>query len=133
MRQLLACHKAIAWLRQTWLAALLGLALGLILGAIGGSLLGGLIYAVSRADAVGVVVGWASGLGLCGVVLRWWLRAWQRGRALAERDCAAKVKEVLAEFPEEAQAFGGAAALRDREIVQELVRDLEASRPGAAR
>jgi hypothetical protein len=72
-----------------------------------------------------VLIGALIGLGTCGANL--WLRLhfWRKERVQAEHALATKIDEVLQEFPQESQQWGGRGALREREIVQELLRDLE--------
>jgi hypothetical protein len=49
----------------------------------------------------------------------------RKGRAKAAQKIAAGIEELAAEFPQEVQSWGGAAVLRDKDIVREVLRQLE--------
>jgi hypothetical protein len=77
------------------------------------------------------VLGVVGGLGL--FVTAFWLRirVWRKARARAEKDLAAKIDELLAEFPSECQTWGGRTALQEPDVVREVIRELEAVRGGS--
>ena len=67
-----------------------------------------------------------TGLSLFVAMIYWRLWLWRRGRARAEQNLTARIDQLIADFPYEVQTCGGAAVLREQEIVRELVRQLEA-------
>jgi hypothetical protein len=81
-----------------------------------------------RARNTGITSGLAAGAGVLvlSIALAVWLR-WRAG-ARAKRALAARIDELVAEFPQEVSCLGGPSALRDRAIVRQLLRDLEAQR-----
>ena len=56
------------------------------------------------------------------------IRQYPKARPRAEAALAAKVEELLTEFPEECQTWGGRAALTDRDILKAVLRRMEAPR-----
>jgi hypothetical protein len=72
-----------------------------------------------------------AGLALWDTVVWLRLRFWRKARARAEHDLATKINEVVAEFPQEVQTWGEPSVLREQDIVQELIRELEAPRSEA--
>src|SRR5262249_34783936 len=81
-----------------------------------------------EATTKGLVTGFLVGPLVCAAVL--WLRVILRRRSLAaaEKALAAKIEEIQAEFPEQCRAWGGAAGLREPDLVNEVLRDMEARR-----
>jgi hypothetical protein len=75
-----------------------------------------------------VILVWLFGLATLGLCIRWRLRLWRKVRTRVEQDLAAKIDGVVAEFPQEVQNLGGPSVLRERSILRELVRELEAVR-----
>src|SRR5262249_23117064 len=120
LKQLRDCHRNAAGWRDTigllfLLPPLVG-ALGIPVGS-----------AISREfdDWTGIAAGVVTGLGLAttAVWLCWW---WGRKVQLrAQHQLAAKIDELLTEFPHECQAWGGASVLRDRELVEALLWEVD--------
>jgi hypothetical protein len=136
MRQLSKCHRRVAhfpytgvWKQFLWVIG--GLGLGAVVGGLAGE---GLSTFKLRTwgwynQPLGVLAGLVSGLAVLGVFLR--MGSWFRRRHLdqIEQALAAKIDQVLAEFPQECQTWGGRAALADKDIVEEILRELEAPQP----
>jgi hypothetical protein len=97
-----------------------GILLGLVVGfmAVCALLAGPLKFAGS----VGVSVGGLGGLGIGGLLVWLRLRFWRKAQARADQDLAAKAEALLTEFPQECQAWGGLTALRDPDLVKEMIR-----------
>jgi hypothetical protein len=138
LRQVLDCLGAVAYNRPSFYPIGQGAFLGLIVGSGLGYLLGALLadflwhYAIVArgiAEDVGILVGVLIGLGTCGALFWGRLLLWRKARLEADKDLAARIDQVLEEFPQESQQWGGRGALREREIVQELLRDLKGPRP----
>jgi hypothetical protein len=81
----------------------------------------------NRVEVLASVIGVLSGGALLGTCLWLLLGRWHKARGRAEQERDAKIEELLAEFPKECQAWGGPSALRDAELVQEVVRELKSS------
>jgi hypothetical protein len=151
MKQLLGCHRVVAKRRGLFWPLVPGILLGLIVGGMAGGLLFGLFTTVfgptypgysvaeyqtydrrqSRAEMISAGFAVPAGFAVGGLVVWLRLRSWRRAQERAEQDLAAKIEALLGEFPEVAQAWGGPPALRDRDIVQEMLRHAEASRRGS--
>jgi hypothetical protein len=146
MRQLERCLGTVAFRKLLLPMIVPGLLLGLAIAAGLGGLTGAATYGVlapqnvtganwqaahaqdEHAAMIGFFVGVPVGLCLVGVLTWLRLRLWRKSQERAEQNLAAKVQELLDEFPQECKEWGGPSALRDREIVQEFVRNLEARR-----
>jgi hypothetical protein len=85
-----------------------------------------------RAVGKAVLIGVLCGLGLLVPYASLIVLSRARARDRAGRDLTGKVEGLLAEFPEECQAWGGAGALREAGLARETVRMLEASGGGRA-
>jgi serine/threonine protein kinase len=137
--QLLECLRKVVRLRGLFWPLLQGVVLGLVVGgALGGPLGGGTYAALQpssrygsaeywaqehRATATGLILGLLSGFVLCGTMIWLRLRFLAKARVQAERDLAAKIDELMSEFPRECETWGGPSTMRDLDIMAELVRD----------
>jgi len=156
MKQLLGCHQAVATRQRLLRPLVQGILLGLVVGFIAGMALFGVFYGIfsptsayshssadykspssadldayyrseSRVSTIGGWLGGLGGLGVGGLLIWLRLRFWRKAQARAEQDLAAKAKALLGEFPQECQAWGGLPALRDRDLVKEMIRAVKAS------
>jgi serine/threonine protein kinase len=133
LRQLLDCHQAVTRRPQILEDPGVGCAWAFWLG-IAGFFVGILAAASMKLlDSGGAVLAPVFSLSLPGGFFWLRLRWWYKARARARQDLSAKIDEVVAEFPQEVQALGGPAVLREPAILQELVLALEAPRSEAAR
>src|SRR5262249_38128731 len=74
---------------------------------------------------IGVVTGVLTGLGLA-IGSVWLCKRFERkAQPRAEQKLAAKIDELLTEFPHECQAWGGASVLRERELVEALLWEVD--------
>jgi serine/threonine protein kinase len=121
MRQLRGRHQAVAWYREPFAPVLQGILLGLLLASAGG-FAGGLVLGGA---SLGILFGFLGGLGLWGTVYWLRLRARDKDSARAEQNLAARIEQLLSEFPQECQTWGGGAALADRAVVELILRELE--------
>jgi hypothetical protein len=121
VQQLQACHTAaVASLgsasAQFWAGAAAGFVVPLMCYLMLCPLWSDLHIGIKEGLIASGIIGLVAGLG--GVV-HW------RGLPKRKADLEAKIEEMLREFPQECKAWGGVAALRDADIVREIVRDKE--------
>ena len=124
LRQLLGCHQVVAkWRAITW-QVMLAVSVGLPAGFFGAS---GIILPFKESLSDGALAAACVLLGLAIIGGSVWLGIWfrRKARRSAEEALASKIDQLLAEFPQECQTWGGRAALADREIVKEIFRELE--------
>jgi serine/threonine protein kinase len=83
---------------------------------------------MNRAENIGLISGFGTAAGVLALAISF--AVWLRRKALtrAKQALAARIDELVAEFPQEVSSLGGPSALRDRVIVRELLRELEAQR-----
>jgi serine/threonine protein kinase len=132
MRQVRECHKAVKeWTSLSWQTFSLG-ALSLV-GAytLGAAAFGVVLFPLRKAYSEESAIAWGSisgilaGAAVLGFAL-WWGR---KVLARAKQALAAKIDELVAEFPSEVQSWGGPTVLQDRDIVQELLPRVQAQKP----
>jgi serine/threonine protein kinase len=116
--QLLERHDALAaarhrgnWIVATW--ALVGTTPAVILGLAASD--------HNRQNEVGLL----AGLVIEGAFILLGLGLRRKAVAQAETALAGRIEALLTEFPHECQTWGGRAALADREMVDEILRELD--------
>jgi serine/threonine protein kinase len=114
LRQVLVCHEQVVAPLVLW-PVVLAVFLGLFLGLAVFGLFSKLSWLVGLVSALSILVG----LVWVGLWLRW------RPRTQGKRTLAARIDQLLAEFPQECQTWGGRAVLTDRDMVQAILRELE--------
>jgi hypothetical protein len=133
LRQLLERHEMVARIRGLFWPFVQGLILGVICALAIGPLLGLFAFALCKgfdlgpgeADVIVPTCGIVGGLALWGSIIWLHLRSRWKAQARAKHDLAAKIDQLLAALPQECQVWGGRAALANRAIVQEILRDLK--------
>jgi serine/threonine protein kinase/predicted lipid-binding transport protein (Tim44 family) len=136
VKQLQKCHQDLARLPGKESSVGTGIILGLFGGIPGGVVGGGVTYALlekefgnialTTVEGIAAVVGFLIGIAILGTSI--WLswHFWRKARAQANQKLAAKIDELVADFPQEVHALGGSTILRDEGAVRELLRHLEA-------
>jgi hypothetical protein len=119
LRQLLDHHRKISkwqelpeWVGCAWVFAL-PILVGLFTTAV---------QLLAEGRFAAVLGGLAIVAGVVGLLF--WLR--RKGRAQSERELATRIDELLAEFAQECQPWGGRAALVNQKILEEVLREVEA-------
>jgi serine/threonine protein kinase len=82
-----------------------------------------------RAGKISTLLGVLGGLGVGGGLLFWLMLRSRKVQPRAEQDLEVKAKALLGEFPQECQAWGGLPALRDPDVLKEMIRAVEGGGP----
>jgi hypothetical protein len=130
LRQLLECHKEVARTRaEGGCVSVVGLPASLALGCILGGVIGGAVERSTGSTLLAVLVAVTAGGSVLGLLIGLWSWLGRKVPDRARRRRQTRIEALLGEFPQECQTWGGRAALADREMVQAILRDLEAPQP----
>jgi serine/threonine protein kinase len=129
LRELVKRHQMHASMSGMFPALVILMGLGVPAGIfVGGMLsvrLGVQGWTGSGADSTELARAVIGGLLTCCTILSLGIWGHWTIRARAERDLVAKIDEMLTALPQECQTWGGQAALADREMVKEILRELD--------